>query len=158
MDKTDTLTHKMHEMSTLNHKWVYLRFEIADWQTSSLDHSRGHRTVNQWQNDRIYCKTDCLCCYFNSELTVNTMCVVAEVGWGLENTGGAGLGRELKATLTPTAGRHAALAQLLHRGGHPLGMDLLQALPINEKHNPSIPQDCVFFFLVLSCSFHYFLL
>jgi len=56
-------------------------------------------------------------------------------GWGLEHVCGAGLGWEFKAALTPTAGRHAALAQLFRWGGHPLGMDLLHALPSRTGHD-----------------------
>ena len=68
-------------------------------------------------------------------------------GWGLEHMCGAGLGWEFKAALTPTAGRHAALAQLFRWGGHPLGMDLLHALPVNYRN--VVHQSSVTFLLLI---------
>lgn len=112
------------------------------WNCRLLTHSCGYRMVNWWHNDSLL--QDCMftvlfVCLFFTPPSVSCVSILCAWwmgwcwGWRLEDTGGAGLGWELKATLTPTAGRHAALAQVFRRDGHPLGMDLLHALPVNDK-------------------------
>lgn len=52
----------------------------------------------------------------------------------LEHTGLARLGGQLQAALMATAGCHTGC--ILNRSGHPLGTDLLYALPTQDKRKP----------------------